>query len=199
MPNNSRHCYTVKTYGLNALIKVVNDYLFFNGRFCGRIHFFPRQKKCQAQINIPVDKKYHSMLQEAFPEMNIQIRTCDYALCLCGEFSDPSAMDNFFDSLCRIYESFFILAVEDPNPEDTDLYEGTATIGTYHWRFHLSGEDDPWPFLLHGHHGNQVLDIRTGDVFNHAHRQAVIRRLNPQSLRQIQEKVRQHPDLKEFL
>lgn len=26
-----------------------------------------------------------------------------------------------------------------------------------------------------------------------------MRRLNPQSLRQIQEKVRQHPDLKEFL
>ena len=52
---------------------------------------------------------------------------------------------------------------------------------------------------LHGHHGNQVLDIRTGDVYNHAHRQAVIRKLNPQSLRQIQEKVRQHPDLKEFL
>ena len=118
---------------------------------------------------------------------------------MCGEFDDITAIESFFASLCRIYESFFILSVEDPNPEDADLYEGTATIDTYRWRFHLSAEDDPWPFRLHGHHGNQVLDIRTGDVYNHSHRKTVMRRLNPQSLRQIQEKVRQHPDLKEFL
>lgn len=150
-------------------------------------------------MNIPVDKKYHSALCVAFPEINIQIRTCDYALCLSGEFNDIAAVESFFNSLSRIYESFFLLAVEDPNPEDADLYEGTATIDTYRWRFHLSAEDDPWPFRLHGHHGNQVLDIRTGDVYNHSHRKTVMRRLNPQSLRQIQEKVRQHPDLKEFL
>lgn len=198
MSNNSAK-HQIKTYGDNALIKVVNEYLFFNGRLCGRLHFCPEQKKYQTQINISIDKKYHSALQVAFPEVNVQIRTCDYALCLSGEFNDVTAVDSFFDSLCRVYETFFILSVEDPNPEDADLYEGTATIDTYRWRFHLSDEDDPWPFRLHGHHGNQVLDIRTGDVYNHAHRQAVIRRLNPQSLRQIQEKVRQHPDLKEFL
>lgn len=198
MPNNSAK-HQIKTYGDNALIKVVNEYLFFNGRLCGRLHFCPEQKKYQTQINISIDKKYHSALQVAFPEVNVQIRTCDYALCLSGEFNNVAAVDSFFDSLCRIYESFFILSVEDPNPEDADLYEGTATIDTYRWRFHLSAEDDPWPFRLHGHHGNQVLDIRTGDVYNHSHRKTVMRRLNPQSLRQIQEKVRQHPDLKEFL
>lgn len=116
-------------------------------------------------MNIPVDKKYHSAFCVAFPEINIQIRTCDYALCLSGEFNDIAAVESFFDSLSCIYESFFILSVEDPNPEDADLYEGTATIDTYRWRFHLSAEDDPWPFRLHGHHGNQVLDIRTGDVY----------------------------------
>lgn len=198
MPNNSAK-HQIKTYGDNALIKVVNEYLFFNGRLCGRLHFCPEQKKYQTQINISIDKKYHSALQVAFPEVNVQIRTCDYALCLSGEFNNVVAVDSFFSSLCRIYESFFILSVEDPNPEDADLYEGTATIDTYRWRFHLSAEDDPWPFRLHGHHGNQVLDIRTGDVYNHSHRKTVMRRLNPQSLRQIQEKVRQHPDLKEFL
>lgn len=198
MPNNSAK-HQIKTYGDNALIKVVNEYLFFNGRLCGRLHFCPEQKKYQTQINISIDKKYHSALQVAFPEVNVQIRTCDYALCLSGEFNNVVAVDSFFASLCRIYESFFLLAVEDPNPEDADLYEGTATIDTYRWRFHLSAEDDPWPFRLHGHHGNQVLDIRTGDVYNHSHRKTVMRRLNPQSLRQIQEKVRQHPDLKEFL
>lgn len=198
MPNNSAK-HQIKTYGDNALIKVVNEYLFFNGRLCGRLHFCPEQKKYQTQINISIDKKYHSALQVAFPEFNVQIRTCDYALCLSGEFNNVVAVDSFFSSLCRIYESFFILSVEDPNPEDADLYEGTATIDTYRWRFHLSAEDDPWPFRLHGHHGNQVLDIRTGDVYNHSHRKTVMRRLNPQSLRQIQEKVRQHPDLKEFL
>lgn len=198
MSNNSTK-HQIKTYSDNALIKVVNEYLFFNGRLCGRLHFCPEQKKYQTQINISIDKKYHSALQVAFPEVNVQIRTCDYALCLSGEFNDVTAVDSFFDSLCRVYETFFILSVEDPNPEDADLYEGTATIDTYRWRFHLSDEYDPWPFRLHGHHGNQVLDIRTGDVYNHAHRQAIIRRLNPQSLRQIQEKVRQHPDLKEFL
>lgn len=198
MPNNSAK-HQIKTYGDNALIKVVNEYLFFNGRLCGRLHFCPEQKKYQTQINISIDKKYHSALQVAFPEVNVQIRTCDYALCLSGEFNNVVAVDSFFASLCRIYESFFILSVEDPNPEDADLYEGTATIDTYRWRFHLSSEDDPWPFRLHGHHGNQVLDIRTGDVYNHSHRKTVMRRLNPQSLRQIQEKVRQHPDLKEFL
>lgn len=198
MPNNSAK-HQIKTYGDNALIKVVNEYLFFNGRLCGRLHFCPEQKKYQTQINISIDKKYHSALQVAFPEVNVQIRTCDYALCLSGEFNNVVAVDSFFASLCRIYESFFILSVEDPNPEDADLYEGTATIDTYRWRFHLSAEDDPWPFRLHGHHGNQVLDIRTGDVYNHSHRKTVMRRLNPQSLRQIQEKVRQHPDLKEFL
>lgn len=198
MPNNSAK-HQIKTYGNNALIKVVNEYLFFNGRLCGRLHFCPEQKKYQTQINISIDKKYHSALQVAFPEVNVQIRTCDYALCLSGEFNNVAAVDSFFDSLCRIYESFFILSVEDPNPEDADLYEGTATIDTYRWRFHLSAEDDPWPFRLHGHHGNQVLDIRTGDVYNHSHRKTVMRRLNPQSLRQIQEKVHQHPDLKEFL
>lgn len=198
MPNNSAK-HQIKTYGDNALIKVVNEYLFFNGRLCGRLHFCPEQKKYQTQINISIDKKYHSALQVAFPEVNVQIRTCDYALCLSGEFNNVAAVDSFFASLCRIYESFFILSVEDPNPEDADLYEGTATIDTYRWRFHLSAEDDPWPFRLHGHHGNQVLDIRTGDVYNHSHRKTVMRRLNPQSLRQIQEKVRQHPDLKEFL
>ncbi|MDO5385997.1 MAG: hypothetical protein Q4F75_01840 [Pseudomonadota bacterium] len=198
MPNNSAK-HQIKTYGDNALIKVVNEYLFFNGRLCGRLHFCPERKKYQTQINISIDKKYHSALQVAFPEVNVQIRTCDYALCLSGEFNNVAAVDSFFDSLCRIYESFFILSVEDPNPEDADLYEGTATIDTYRWRFHLSAEDDPWPFRLHGHHGNQVLDIRTGDVYNHSHRKTVMRGLNPQSLRQIQEKVRQHPDLKEFL
>lgn len=198
MPNNSAK-HQIKTYGDNALIKVVNEYLFFNGRLCGRLHFCPEQKKYQTQINISIDKKYHSALQVAFPEVNVQIRTCDYALCLSGEFNNVVAVDSFFSSLCRIYESFFILSVEDPNPEDADLYEGTATIDTYRWRFHLSAEDDPWPFRLHGHHGNQVLDIRTGDVYNHSHRKTVMRRLNPQSLSQIQEKVRQHPDLKEFL
>lgn len=198
MPNNSAK-HQIKTYGDNALIKVVNEYLFFNGKLCGRLHFCPEQKKYQTQINISIDKKYHSALQVAFPEVNVQIRTCDYALCLSGEFNNVAAVDSFFASLCRIYESFFILSVEDPNPEDADLYEGTATIDTYRWRFHLSAEDDPWPFRLHGHHGNQVLDIRTGDVYNHSHRKTVMRRLNPQSLRQIQEKVRQHPDLKEFL
>lgn len=198
MPNNSAK-HQIKTYGDNALIKVVNEYLFFNGRLCGRLHFCPEQKKYQTQINISIDKKYHSALQVAFPEVNVQIRTCDYALCLSGEFNNVVAVDSFFASLCRIYESFFILSVEDPNPEDADLYEGTATIDTYRWRFHLSAEDDPWPFRLHGHHGNQVLDIRTGNVYNHSHRKTVMRRLNPQSLRQIQEKVRQHPDLKEFL
>lgn len=198
MPNNSAK-HQIKTYGDNALIKVVNEYLFFNGRLCGRLHFCPEQKKYQTQINISIDKKYHSALQVAFPEVNVQIRTCDYALCLSGEFNNVAAVDSFFASLCRIYESFFILSVEDPNPEDADLYEGTATIDTYRWRFHLSAEDDPWPFRLHGHHGNQVLDIRTGNVYNHSHRKTVMRRLNPQSLRQIQEKVRQHPDLKEFL
>lgn len=198
MPNNSAK-HQIKTYGDNALIKVVNEYLFFNGRLCGRLHFCPEQKKYQTQINISIDKKYHSALQVAFPEVNVQIRTCDYALCLSGEFNNVVAVDSFFASLCRIYESFFILSVEDPNPEDADLYEGTATIDTYRWRFHLSAEDDPWPFRLHGHHGNQVLDIRTGNVYNHSHRKTVKRRLNPQSLRQIQEKVRQHPDLKEFL
>lgn len=195
--NSAKH--QIKTYGDNALIKVVNEYLFFNGRLCGRLHFCPERKKYQTQINISIDKKYHSALQVAFPEVNVQIRTCDYALCLSGEFNNVAAVDSFFDSLCRIYESFFILSVEDPNPEDADLYEGTATIDTYRWRFHLSAEDDPWPFRLHGHHGNQVLDIRTGDVYNHSHRKTVMRRLNPQSLRQIQEKVHQHPDLKEFL
>lgn len=198
MPNNSAK-HQIKTYGDNALIKVVNEYLFFNGKLCGRLHFCPEQKKYQMQINISIDKKYHSALQVAFPEVNVQIRTCDYALCLSGEFNNVAAVDSFFASLCRIYESFFILSVEDPNPEDADLYEGTATIDTYRWRFHLSTEDDPWPFRLHGHHGNQVLDIRTGDVYNHSHRKTVMRRLNPQSLHQIQEKVRQHPDLKEFL
>lgn len=198
MPNNSAK-HQIKTYGDNTLIKVVNEYLFFNGRLCGRLHFCPEQKKYQTQINISIDKKYHSALQVAFPEVNVQIRTCDYALCLSGEFNNVVAVDSFFASLCRIYESFFILSVEDPNPEDADLYEGTATIDTYRWRFHLSAEDDPWPFRLHGHHGNQVLDIRTGNVYNHSHRKTVMRRLNPQSLRQIQEKVRQHPDLKEFL
>ena len=198
MPNNSAK-HQIKTYGDNALIKVVNEYLFFNGRLCGRLHFCPEQKKYQTQINISIDKKYRSALQVAFPEVNVQIRTCDYALCLSGEFNNVVAVDSFFASLCRIYESFFILSVEDPNPEDADLYEGTATIDTYRWRFHLSAEDDPWPFRLHGHHGNQVLDIRTGNVYNHSHRKTVMRRLNPQSLRQIQEKVRQHPDLKEFL
>ena len=199
MSNNSAKHHKIKTYGDNALIKVVNEYLFFNGRLCGRLHFCPEQKKYQTQINISIDKKYHSALQVAFPEVNVQIRTCDYALCLSGEFNNVVAVDSFFASLCRIYESFFILSVEDPNPEDADLYEGTATIDTYRWRFHLSAEDDPWPFRLHGHHGNQVLDIRTGDVYNHSPRKTVMRRLNPQSLRQIQEKVRQHPDLKEFL
>nr|DAJ86622.1 MAG TPA: hypothetical protein [Caudoviricetes sp.] len=199
MSSNSAQYHKIKTYGDNALIKVVNEYLFFNGRFCGKLHFCPKREKYQIQMNIPVDKKYHSALCVAFPEINIQIRTCDYALCLCGEFDDITAIESFFNSLSRIYESFFLLAVEDPNPEDADLYEGTATIDTYRWRFHLSAEDDPWPFRLHGHHGNQVLDIRTGDVYNHSHRKTVMRRLNPQSLRQIQEKVRQHPDLKEFL
>lgn len=74
-------------------------------------------------------------MQVAFPEVNVQIRTCDYALCLSGEFNNVAAVDSFFASLCRIYESFFILSVEDPNPEDADLYEGTATIDTYRWRF----------------------------------------------------------------
>ena len=198
MSNNSAK-HQIKTYGDNALIKVVNEYLFFNGRLCGRLHFCQRQKKYLTKINIPVDKKYHSALQLAFPQIDIQIRACDYAICLTGEFDNIAKIDSFFDSLCRIYESFFILAVEDPNPEDADLYEGTATIDTYRWRFHLSAEDDPWPFRLHGHHGNQVLDIRTGNVYNHSHRKTVMRRLNPQSLRQIQEKVRQHSDLKEFL
>ena len=158
MSNNSAKHHKIKTYGDNALIKVVNEYLFFNGRLCGRLHFCPEQKKYQTQINISIDKKYHSALQVAFPEVNVQIRTCDYALCLSGEFNNVAAVDSFFASLCRIYESFFILSVEDPNPEDADLYEGTATIDTYRWRFHLSAEDDPWPFRLHGHHGNQVLD-----------------------------------------
>lgn len=95
MSNNSAQYHKIKTYGDNALIKVVNEYLFFNGRFCGKLHFCQKREKYQIQMNIPVDKKYHSALCVAFPEINIQIRTCDYALCLSGEFNDIAAVESF--------------------------------------------------------------------------------------------------------
>lgn len=189
MPNNSRNI----TFGVNSLIRAVNEYLFFNGYLSGSIFHNSSNHHIKIQLFVDLEEKHHNDFLQELALANTKIEPYDFGILFKSEFENMSDTDVFLTQLCNAYDSLFDLVVEMEDEQD-QLTEGTATIGNHQWRIHKNDADDLWSFPIHAHCHDEVLDPFTGDVYLHNDRKRVIRTLSKRNLRLIQEKIRKNKD-----
>ena len=197
MTNNPVQDKKYKVFGDSSLIRVVNEFLFFNGYLSGSIFHNSSNHHTKIQLFVDLEKKHHNNFLQELPLANTTIEQHNDGILFKSEFENMLDVSTFLTKLCNAYDTLFDLVVEIDN-EQAPLTEGTATIGNHQWRIHKSDADDIWPFPLHAHSHREVLDPFTGNIYFCYDRKRVIGKVSKRNLRLIQEKIRKNKDYGEL-